>query len=105
MNGCSKFPNGVVPEVLYDGILDPNVGGGAGEGGVGEGGADSGVEGGSASPNPMQICVHQPGSQFGNLHMDKLDSNNPDLSQTIDFDVTPFDCTLPAIAPVSFPGL
>jgi parallel beta-helix repeat protein len=100
LTGLSKFPGGVVPEVVYDGILDPAVAGGGGDGGV-----EGGVEGGTTSPNPMQICVHQPGANFGNLHMDKLDNAHPDLGNTVDFDATPFDCTLPPVAAVSFPGL
>jgi parallel beta-helix repeat protein len=106
LTGKSKFPNGNVPDVLYDGIVDSNVAGGSNDGGVEGGGGDAGAgEGGATNPNAMQICVHQPGAVFGNLHMDKLDTNNPDLSKTIDFDVSPFDCMLPPVAAVSFPGL
>lgn len=81
-----SFPNKVVPQVLYDGIVDAKI---------------------TTNPeNPMQICIqNNGGSAFANLHLDKLDKNKPDLPGIMSLDAKPYDCSLPAIAPVTFPGL
>jgi hypothetical protein len=80
------FPNKVVPQVLYDGITDSKI---------------------TTPPeNPMQICIsNNGGSAFANLHLDKLDKNKPDLPGIMSLDAKPYDCSLPAIPPVTFPGL
>ena len=79
-----SFPNGVVPPMVYDGVEDPKLVGPA---------------------NPMQICIQTGGAAFVNLHLDKLDANKPDLPGIMSLDATPYDCTLPAIAPITFQGL
>ncbi len=81
-----SFPNKVVPPMLYDGILDPKI---------------------TTPPeNPMQLCMqNNGGAAFANLHLDKLDKNKPDLPGIMSLDAKPYDCALPAIAPVTFPGL
>ncbi len=82
----NAFPNKVVPQVLYDGITDPKV---------------------TTPPeNPMQLCVQNNGqTAFANLHLDKIDKNKPDLPGVMSLDAKPYDCSLPAIAPVTFAGL
>ncbi len=80
------FPNKVVPAVLYDGIVDPKI---------------------TTPPeNPMQLCVqNNGGAAFVNLHLDKLDEKNPNLPGILSLDPKPYGCSLPALAPVTFPGL
>jgi parallel beta-helix repeat protein len=85
LTGMSAYPGGNVPDVLWDGIVDPAL---------------------PAGPNPMQICVHEPtASAVCNMHFDQLDTNAPDESKLVVCDPKPFDCTRPALAPVTFPGL
>jgi parallel beta-helix repeat protein len=85
VTGQSKFPNGVTPEVIYDGILDPAK---------------------TTPPeNPMRICIKQPGAVVANLHLDKVDAKNPDLSKTVVVDSAPYDCTLPPVDAVVLPGV
>ena len=72
-------------EVLYDGIVDPNA---------------------PAGPNPMTICVKEsPTAAVCNGHFDQLDLKVPNLAKTLVCDAKPYDCTLPSVPPVSFPGL
>jgi parallel beta-helix repeat protein len=79
----TKFPNGVVPEILYDGVTDPMK---------------------TTPPNnPMQICVKNAGAVVANLHLDKLNSSNTNLAQIMVVDSAPYDCTLPPVAPVTLP--
>jgi parallel beta-helix repeat protein len=83
--GSSAYPAGHVPDVLWDGIVDPSL---------------------PAGPNPMQLCIKEPqASAVCNMHFDQLDTSAPDESKLVVCDATPFDCTLPALAPVTFPGL
>ena len=85
LTGESAYPGGTVPDVLWDGIVDPAL---------------------PAGTNPMQICIHEPSaSAVCNMHFDQLDTNAPDESKLVACDPTPFDCTLPALSPVTFPGL
>jgi len=59
-----------------------------------------------AGPNPMQICVKEPqASAVCNMHFDQLDTNAPDETKVLVCDATPFDCTLPSLPAVTFPGL
>jgi hypothetical protein len=82
--GLSAYPGGTVPDVLWDGI----------------------VPDGTTGANPQMICVNEPhASAVCNLHFDKLDTSNPNEAAIIACDATPFNCTLPALAAVSFPGL
>jgi parallel beta-helix repeat protein len=79
------YPGGHVPDVMYDGIIDPSA---------------------PAGPNPMTICIHEPqASAVCDMHFDQLDSSYSNLSKIIVCDPTPYACTLPALSPVSFPGL
>jgi parallel beta-helix repeat protein len=78
----SKYPGGVVPQILWDGIVDDKRQG--------------------PQSNPMELCFKNNGGvAFGNLHLDKLDSANPNLPQIATFDMAPHDCTLPAVPAVS----
>jgi len=83
--GTNVYPGGHVPDVLYDGIVDPSA---------------------PPGPNPMTICVKEvPTASVCNAHLDKLDLNAPNVSTTIVCDAVPYACTLPPLPPVSFPGL
>jgi parallel beta-helix repeat protein len=83
--GKSAYPGGNVPDVLWDGIADPSL---------------------PSGPNPMQLCIKEPqASAVCNLHFDQLDTNAPNEAKIIVCDATPFDCTLPALPPVTFLGL
>jgi hypothetical protein len=83
--GMGTYPAGHVPDVMWDGIVDPKQPAGA---------------------NPMQICIKEPGaSGVCNGHFDKLDATNPDLSKTVACDPAPFACTLPALPAVTWTGL
>ncbi|HEX3772351.1 MAG TPA: parallel beta-helix domain-containing protein [Polyangiaceae bacterium] len=85
LTGESAYPGGHVPDVLWDGIVDPSL---------------------PAGTNPQQICIHEPqASAVCDMHFDQIDPNNPDESKAIVCDPSPFDCTMPPLAPVSFPGL
>jgi parallel beta-helix repeat protein len=81
-----KFPGKVIPDVVYDGILDPAVTGGP----VG---------------NPMQVCMHQTGSHLVVLHLDKMDTATLNLADVMTIDPSGFDCTLAPLPPITFPGL
>jgi hypothetical protein len=88
ITGTTAFPNGHVPDVMYDGIVDPAV------------------MANPAYPNVMDICVHEPtASAVCNGHFDKLSMSNPDLSKTIDCNASQFACTIPSIPAVTWPGL
>jgi parallel beta-helix repeat protein len=83
-----SFPGMVVADSLYDGLVDPAKGMG---------------------PNPMQICFQEPhASAVCNLNLGQLNSTNSNLSQVMTCATpatTPFNCSLPALPAVSFPGL
>jgi parallel beta-helix repeat protein len=88
LTGASAYPNGHVPDVMYDGIVDTTV------------------MPDPAYPNVMIICVHEPtASAVCNGHFDKLSTSNPDLSKTIDCNAAQFACTLPPLPAVTWPGL
>lgn len=71
-----------VPDVIYDGILDPSSTG--------------------TPPDTMSICVGTATTSWVNLHADTIGQGGfPNADTT----VTGYDCTLPALPPVSFPGL
>ncbi len=78
------FPDKHVSDVLYDGITDPAKGTGM---------------------NTMKICVHQPTAHTVNLHIDMLDPKLPALYAVMQVDPPEFDCTLPSLPAISFPGL
>jgi len=88
ITGTSAYPNGHVPDVMYDGIVDPNA------------------MMSTAYPNVMDICVKETSaSAVCNGHFDKLSMSNPDLSKTINCDASQFDCTIPSIPAVTWIGL
>lgn len=83
--GTSAYPGGHVPDVLWDGIVDPKL---------------------PAGPNPMQLCIKEPqASAVCNMHFDQIDTSAPDEAKVIVCDATPFDCALPSLPAVTFPGL
>jgi parallel beta-helix repeat protein len=81
-----SFPGGAVADILYDGIVDSKVMGPAG--------------------NEMQICVkNNKDATFADLHLDKLSDGSFDVASVWSLDPAPFDCSLPALTPVTWPGL
>jgi parallel beta-helix repeat protein len=83
--GLSAFPGHHVPDVIYDGIVDPTA---------------------PAGPNPMMICVKEATTAtVCNGHFDQLDLKAPNLGKTAVCDPSPYDCSLQALPAVSFPGL
>jgi parallel beta-helix repeat protein len=79
------FPGNRVGDLVWDGIVDSN-------------------RMGMSAGNPMDICIGSNGSAtFQNLHFDNIDQNKGFVGA--DSNVTPYQCTLPSVAPVSFPGL
>ncbi len=81
-NSIAMYPGMRMPDVAYDGVADPALA--------------------SMGSDPMHICVHEASTTtFCDGHYDML--TVPGSHPTCD--VTPFACTLPAIAPVTFPGL
>jgi parallel beta-helix repeat protein len=83
--GMSEYPDMHVPDVIWDGIVDPSL---------------------PAGPDPQDICINEPNaSAVCNMHFDQIDMSNPDAGKTMVCDPTPFECTLPALSPVTWPGL
>jgi parallel beta-helix repeat protein len=83
--GLNAFPGAHVADVLYDGIVDPNA---------------------PPGPNPMTICVKEASATtVCNGHFDQLNLSAPNLATILVCDPAPYNCTLPALPPVTFPGL
>ena len=83
-SGVSAFPGGKVASILYDGLVDEKK---------------------PAGPNPAEICIRNNGAAtFANLHLDKLDTNNPNLPKIMTFDPKPYECTLPPVAAPNVQG-
>jgi parallel beta-helix repeat protein len=86
--GLGGFPGMRVPDLFWDGVPDPAKG---------------------TDVNAMQVCVQQPSpSTFCDLNLTQLNSSNTNLAQIATCASpaqAPFACTLPALSPVSFPGL
>jgi len=83
--GMAEYPDMHVPDVLWDGIVDPAL---------------------PAGTDPLGLCIHEPGaSAVCNMHFDQIDMNNPDAGKTMVCDPAPFACTLPALSPVTWAGL
>jgi parallel beta-helix repeat protein len=84
--GMGSYPAGHVPDVMWDGIVDPAL---------------------PTGPNPQNLCVHEPAaSAVCDMHFDKVDMNNPNVTAMV-CDPKPFDCN-PAPTPlpaVTWPGL
>jgi hypothetical protein len=83
ITGTKTF-GGAVPNVIYDGIVDPMTGMGP-------------------ANNLMEICVKAP--TFANIHLDQLDMMNPSLEGIATTDRTPYDCSRAPLPPVTWPGL
>jgi parallel beta-helix repeat protein len=85
--GLASYPGMHVPDVVYDGIVDPKA---------------------PAGPDPMQICIAAPETSC-NLNLEMFDMTSPNLPQIMVCypPTTPaaYGCSLPALPPVSFPGL
>lgn len=74
-----------VPDVLYDGMVDPAAGSGT---------------------NPMTICIEETGADaVCDLHFSQLNSNDTNLPTITTCTASQFACTLPALSPVSWPGM
>jgi parallel beta-helix repeat protein len=84
LTGTSAYPQGHVPDVFWDGIVDPAAPAGA---------------------DPMELCIGETNATVCNGHLDKLDQANPDVSKTVACDAAPFACTRPALPAVTWPGL
>ncbi len=82
--GMGSYPDGHVPDVMWDGIVDPNL---------------------PSGPDPQNICIHEPGaSAVCDMHFDKVDMNNPNVSAMV-CDPTPFACTGTSVAAVTWQGM
>jgi parallel beta-helix repeat protein len=85
-SGLSAYPGMRIPDVSYDGVVDPAKA--------------------SMGSNPMNICIHEASTTtFCNGHYDKLNLLNPNEAAIVTCDVSPYACTRPPLAPVTFPGL
>ena len=83
--GMAEYPDMHVPDVIWDGIVDPSL---------------------PAGPDPQTICINEPSaSAVCNMHFDQIDMSNPNAGKTMVCDPTPFECTLPALSPVTWAGL
>ena len=82
--GLGMYPGGHVPDVMWDGFVDPKV---------------------PAGPDPQAICIHEPtASAVCDMHFDQIDMTNPNVSKMV-CGPTPFECTLAPLAAVTWPGL
>ncbi len=85
-SGRSVYPHGNVPEVLVDGISDPND-----------------VVPSAPAGNPTYVCLGNNGTvDFANLHFDQLKPDGSNFAQGLTFDATAYNCTLPALPAVTF---
>ena len=79
------FSDNAVPDILLDGITDPAK---------------------PAGDNPMELCVkNNKDATFANAHLDKLPDGTLDLTGIVTQDITPYDCSLPALPKVTFAGV
>jgi parallel beta-helix repeat protein len=78
-----RFPGMKVGDIMYDGLVDS-------------------MRTGTTGKNPMDVCIG-PNGTFLNLHFDQLDTTDGFVAA--DSNRTPYDCTLPPIDAVTFPGL
>jgi parallel beta-helix repeat protein len=112
--GTSAYPGMKVPDVLWDGIYDngpmPEAGAPAdaeaSDAGVTAEAGVPGDDGGPSASNPLDLCIQEPNaSAVCNLNFLELDPNNPNEAAIVSCNSAPFNCSLPAVQPVSFPGL
>jgi parallel beta-helix repeat protein len=84
----AAFPGMRVADSLYDGVVDTTKGTG---------------------PNPMQVCFKETGANaICDLNLGQLNTDDSNLSQIMTCATpaaTPYNCTLPALPAVTFPGL
>jgi parallel beta-helix repeat protein len=113
-----QLQGGHVPDLMYDGFVDPAFAADAGIAAFDDGGLPSNI-------NPMNICFRNNGGDggaatFGNLNAAKLEiylqlpdgGVNPgydggqatNLGEIISQDATPFDCSGSTVAPVVIDG-
>ncbi len=84
----SGFPNSAIPSLMWDGFADPAI-----------------AQADPTNMNPMNICFMNNGNVgFVDLHVDQLNSTNTNLPAIITQDITPFVCSLPSVAAITFPG-
>ncbi len=79
--------NGTLPDILYDGFTDPDA-------------PDANAPANNLPGNPMTICIGTATTSFANVHAD-LGAGFSQAST----DPTPYQCTLPPLPAVTFPGL
>jgi parallel beta-helix repeat protein len=79
------YPQMRIPDLLYDGVVDPTHQGGA-------------------ANNRMEICFMNNGdATLANLHLDALNMQGTNLPMIVSFDTGPYTCSLPALPPVVLP--
>jgi len=84
----SDFPNDAVPDLLWDGMVDPTI-----------------AQQDPNNANPMNLCYSNNGSStFVDLHIDQLNSTNSNLAQIMTQDMTAVSCTGNAVPPITFTG-
>lgn len=82
--GMGSYPDGHVPDVMWDGEVDPSL---------------------PAGPNPLTLCINEPSaSAVCNMNFEDVNPNNPNLADMV-CGATPFECTLTPLSPVTWPGL
>jgi parallel beta-helix repeat protein len=83
-----SYPDMHVPDVMYDGLVDPSV-----------------VN--TANPNdPMEICVDETdASAVCDMHFNLLNANDTNLATIMTCTASTFACTLPALPPVTWAGM
>jgi parallel beta-helix repeat protein len=80
--GMPAYPEGRVPSIVYDGIVDPAKGGG---------------------PNPHEVCIREGGgTTFGNLRLGARGVDLGRIAAAATFDLAPHDCALPPVVPETF---
>jgi parallel beta-helix repeat protein len=82
--GMGSYPDGHVPDVMWDGEVDPSL---------------------PAGPNPLTLGINEPSaSAVCNMNFEDVNPNNPNMSAMV-CGATPFECTLAPLPPVTWPGL
>lgn len=88
ISGEPSFPGMRVADWFYDGVVDPKL---------------------PAGKNPAHICEQEPNANaVCDLELEKLDKagdNLPAILSCTAWNKSPFYCKLPAVKPVTFPGL
>jgi len=88
LSAMSAFPGGTIADVFYDGLVDTKL---------------------PTGPDPMHICIQEPhASSVCDLNLAMLNSSSSNLSSIMTCSPSaksPYDCSLPALPAVTFPGL